>query len=154
MRFAIGALAFMALSACNDETAHPEFRAALDAHLAAIDARDLGAYEKTISAGDFYLIFPDGETIDTRDGVIDFHTRWFADPDWRFSPEIIRVIEGEDMASALVKYDYRDTPDGAPRTSWLSLVFKLEGGEWRLVHDQNTRITAPAAPEEDTDTEE
>ena len=55
-------------------------------------------------------------------------------------PELIRIIEGEDMAMALYSYAYRDTPDGEPRSSWLMLLFKLEDGVWRLVHDQNTRI--------------
>ena len=50
-------------------------------------------------------------------------------------------MEGADMAAAFMKYDYRDTPDGEPRSAWLTLIFKLEEGEWRLIHDQNTRIT-------------
>ncbi len=135
-------LAMFVLSACSPETsARPDFRPALDAHLAAIAARDINAYQSTITDGEgLYLIFPDGGALPTREKVVGFHTDWFADPNWVLEPEIANIIEGVDMATALLKYDYRDTPEGVPRSAWLLLVFKLEGGEWRLVHDQNTRI--------------
>ncbi len=129
-----------ALSACAASAPRPSFTDALDAHLAAIGARDLAGFEKTISDDDFLVIFPNGEALETRAAVVDFHKEWFADPAWRMTPEIVKIIEGDDFSTALLKYDYRDTPDGAPRAAWLNLVFKLENGEWRLVHDQNTRI--------------
>ncbi|WP_428408119.1 YybH family protein [Hyphococcus sp.] len=135
------------LAACGaTETSRPDFRDALDAHLAAIEAKDIDAYIPTVTSGDdLHVIFPDGSVIETTDGVAAFHREWFADADWRMEPQVVKVMEGEDMAAALLKYDYRDTPEGEPRASWLILVFELEDGEWRLVHDQNTRINAPEA---------
>lgn len=124
--------------------ARPDFRAALDAHFSAIAARDLAAYENTITTGEeLWVIFPNGERVESRADVVAFHKEWFADKNWIMRPELMKIIEGEDMAMALYTYAYRDTPDGDPRSSWLMLLFKLEGGEWRLVHDQNTRIADP-----------
>jgi ketosteroid isomerase-like protein len=51
-----------------------------------------------------------------------------------------------ELAIATVRTRYEDTVDGKPYWSenWLTLVFKLEKGEWRLIHDQNTRIRSSA----------
>jgi ketosteroid isomerase-like protein len=149
MRILIVLFGIAVLAACEAKApTRPDFRTALDAHLAAISARDLEAFEATITAGDdLYVIFPNGVALETTQGVVDFHRDWFTDDQWRFDPSVVKTIIGVDMATALLKYDYRDTPHGEPRTSWLVLVFKLEDGAWRLVHDQNTRI----APQEDAE---
>lgn len=148
MRYGLALIGTLLLMACSAaEKPRPDFRAALDAHLAAISAKDLDAYKRTVTSGeDLYLIFPDGSAIETTEGVFAFHQEWFEDSNWRMEPEVMKVMEGEDMSAALLKYDYRDTPEGEPRSAWLVLIFKLEDGEWRLVHDQNTRI-APPEPE-------
>jgi len=147
MRLILTAFAVLALSACEMKTTdvaekvRPDFRAALDAHLGAIAARDLDALTATLTNGDdLNVIFPNGAMLENTDAVVAFHREWFSDDQWRMDPAVVKTIEGADMATALIKYDYRDTPAGAPRSSWLALVFKIEGGEWRLVHDQNTRI--------------
>ncbi len=149
MKYLVVLFGALWLAACSEATtARPDFRAALDTHLAAIAAKDLDAFRPTITGGDdLYVIFPNGAALETTEQVLAFHEDWFGDPDWRMDPEIVKVIEGADMATALLKYDYRDTPDGAARTSWLVLVFKLEDGAWRLVHDQNTRITQETSSE-------
>lgn len=138
----------LALAACDVKTdavaekARPDFRAALDAHLTAIEAKDIEAYKPTVTGGDdLMIIFPAGEVIDTTEGVVAFHDEWFQDENWRWDGEVVKIMEGADMAAAFMKYDYRDTPDREPRSAWLTLIFKLEEGEWRLIHDQNTRIT-------------
>ncbi len=121
--------------------ARPAFRPALQAHLDAIGARDLAAFKPTVTTrDDLYVVFPSGEVIETTDGVVSFHEEWFKDANWRWDGEVVKILEGADMAAALMKYEYRDTPEGAPRSSWLVLIFALENGAWRLVHDQNTRI--------------
>jgi ketosteroid isomerase-like protein len=154
MRSLLLMLACATLAACAAPAPQrPDFRAALDAHLGAIAAKDLAAFAPTLtSRDDLMVIFPNGETIETTAGVVDFHREWFADDQWRMDPEVVKIIEGDDLSTALLKYAYRDAPDGEPRSSWLVLVFKLENGEWRLVHDQNTKITPAAAPEPATDT--
>ena len=146
---AVAAMALL-LAACDagsnaNADDRPNFRAALDVHLATISARDLAAFKETLTNGDdLIVIFPNGHALESTQAVIDFHQEWFGDDQWRFEPDVINIVEGKDMATALLKYQYRDTPDGAPRSNWLVLVFKLEGGAWRLVHDQNTRIDPPA----------
>lgn len=148
MRFCLISLAAVTLLACapkeavDDARVTPDFEAALTQHFAAIQNRDLPQYIATITeAESLPLIFPDGTFIATRGGVIDFHTDWFADPNWQMDLRTINTIVGTDMAIATLETAYRDTPEGVDRYGYVALVFKLEGGEWRLVHDQNTRIT-------------
>ena len=120
----------------------PSFDAALDKHFASIAARDLDAYLATITNGETLpLIFPDGEMMGTRQEVEDFHKMWFAMPDWHMEFEPVSKIVGSDLATAIFKTGYRDTPDGEARYGYLALTFQLQDGEWRLVQDQNTRIT-------------
>ncbi|MEZ5895096.1 MAG: nuclear transport factor 2 family protein [Parvularculaceae bacterium] len=147
MRVISGLISLMLVSACAQSAPRPDFRAALDAHLSAIAAKDIEAFTPTLtSRDDLMVIFPNGSAIETTQGVVDFHRDWFADDQWRMDPKVVKIIEGDDLSTALLKYDYRDTSDGEPRSSWLVLVFKLEDGAWRLVHDQNTKIIPPAAP--------
>jgi ketosteroid isomerase-like protein len=117
----------------------PPFDAALQAHLEAVQARDLAAFEATITrASGMTLIFPDGRALGTRREVLDLHREWFAEAGWTWEPEVVTTTVGTDLAYALVRYRYGD-PAGS-RENWLSLVFRLEAGKWRLVHDQNTRV--------------
>jgi hypothetical protein len=53
-------------------------------------------------------------------------------------------VVGEDMAMALVKYEYRAKADDKPFSTWLLYVFQLQDGGWRIVHDQNTALDYPA----------
>ncbi len=125
----------------KDAAARPPFRPALKTHLDAIVAKDIVAYEPTITTReDLHLVFPDGSIIETTDGVVSFHEDWFEDANWRWNSEVVKILEGADMSAAFMKYDYRDTPEGEPRSAWLVLIFAFENGAWRLVHDQNTRI--------------
>ena len=126
--------------------AGPDFNVALDRHLAAIQSRDLSEMEATITLEpDMVLIFPDGSRLETRQQFLDFHKQWFADQTWVMTPEILRKWEGTDYSYALLRYSFDPDGDGplAPSQSYLSLGFRLEEGEWRLVHDQNTRIVEP-----------
>ncbi|WP_370338830.1 DUF4440 domain-containing protein [Parvularcula marina] len=130
------------LAACSGEaeTARPDFRTAVETHLGAVAGRDLETLKSTLTLtdGDLQVIFPGGEEVTGVSNVVAFHKEWFADDQWVWTPQIIRIVEGEDLSMALTRYQYRDTPDGAPRERWLLLVFRLEDGAWRLVHDQNT----------------
>lgn len=122
--------------------AAPSFDAALQAHFAAIQSRDLEDFIATVTdEPEMTLIFPDGEILTTREAVINLHREWFADITWTWEPQVVGTTVGSDLAYALVRYTYSD--DAAPRQNWLSLVFRLEDGVWRLVRDQNT----PAPPD-------
>ncbi|MHA7871181.1 MAG: YybH family protein [Hyphococcus sp.] len=143
-------ITFCTVGIASAEESRPPFRPALDAHLAAIVTKDIDAYKPTVTKGaDLHIIFPGGEVMDTTEAVIAFHEEWFQDTNWRWDGEVLKVIEGEDLSAAFIKYDYRDTPEGAPRSAWLLMLFALEDGEWRLVHDQNTRVPAPTEKESD-----
>ena len=137
------AISILNLSACAPAQKAPSFDAALDAHFAAIASRDIKAYTDTITTGETLpLIFPDGAMMSTRQEVIDFHKLWFADKNWQMEFVPVSKIVGSDIATAIFRTGYRDTPDGETRYGFLALTFQLQDGKWRLVQDQNTRITA------------
>lgn len=123
----------------TEQVAAP-FDADLKRHLAAVTGRDLAALAPTL-ADDVDVIFPDGSRIEGKEAVLDFHREWFADDQWRYDAEIIATEAGNNLASALVRYTYRDAPDGPPRQTWLALQFRHTQAGWQLYHDQNTRIS-------------
>lgn len=138
-------LAPLALAGC----ATVESRAAISPdgaiarHLAAIQARDLAGIEATITRGpDLLLIFPNGSMTATRAEYLQFHREWFADRGWTMNVTPVHVQRSGDYVHVLLRSAF--DPDGAgPKTggsNLLALGFRLEEGEWRLVHDQNTRI--------------
>lgn len=53
---------------------------------------------------------------------------------------MVHKVVGEDVAMALIKYQYRPTKDDTPIATWLTYVFQLQDGQWRLVHDHNTAL--------------
>ncbi len=137
----------LAASAASAEPA--AFRRTLDAHLDAVRTRNLEALIPTLTEGTgLTLIMPNGEKLDTRQQFIDFHRAWFADPNGgRWEGEVVRVVESDNQAVALVKYRYGARGAPAVSVSWLTLTFARERGRWGLVFDQNTSIrTEPAAP--------
>jgi ketosteroid isomerase-like protein len=91
------------------------------------------------------MIAPDGYKWDSKRQYIDFHRQWFASNDGgKFEFEVVRVVESTALAHALIRYRYssRDKAGNSQvRVSWLALTFALESGSWRLLFDQNTRIT-------------
>jgi hypothetical protein len=126
----------------------PPFRPAVEAHLAAISARNLDALLPTLTSSDALpMIAPNGHKFDTRQQYIDFHKQWFAAPDGgKLEAQIVSVTESPALSHALIKsrYTSKDAA-GKPQStvSWLALTFALENGSWRLVFDQNTAITDP-----------
>lgn len=119
----------------------PDFRKALEHHLDAVSNRNLQGIEETVIANpDLSLIFPNGRLVSTRREFIDFHREWFKDLNWIYDAKIEKVVEGPGVSFALVRYSYQDSIDDPAREAWLTLIFQLESGSWRLVHDQNTSI--------------
>lgn len=142
----IGATALLLVACQPSAPVAPPFQPALDKHFNSIIKRDLESYKSTLTKGETLpLIFPDGAYMETRDAVEKFHKEWFSNPDWRMSFEEVNRIVGSDIASVLVRTAYQDTEETLPRFGYLTLTFQLQDGEWRLVHDQNTRISNPIA---------
>ena len=140
-KLSMGMVLAVSIAACAPAKA-PPLKPTLDKHIAAIMNRDFDSYTQTISKGETLpLIFPDGTLLESRAEVADFIKTWFAMPGWRTALEPVSQIVGKDLAVVLLKTSYRDTPDGADRYAYLTLTFQLQDGQWRLVQDQNTRIT-------------
>ncbi|TNJ32700.1 YybH family protein [Arenimonas terrae] len=115
-------------------------------HLAAIQARDLPGIEATVTRGAaLVLILPDGVRTDTREAYLRFHRAFFRDRSWRMRFEEVSRISTPSMTLVALKSSFRATPSSAPRSSWLSMGFGCEAGQWRLVFDQNTRLPEEAA---------
>jgi len=136
--------ALVAVSA-SAATSAPPFKAGVEAHLAALSARDMDALLPTLTSGkDLTMIAPNGYRFETRQQYVDFHRQWFATKDeGKLIAEIVHLIESPALGHALIKYRYTSKDNaGKPQAtdSWLTLTFALEGGSWRLVFDQNTLI--------------
>lgn len=149
-----GFFAVLGAASAASPSVDDALRRTLDAHLAAIDARDLDALLRTVTAGpQLTLILPDGRRLTTREEYRRLHVDWFKETDWRMQFEVVQTQVHGDAGVALVKYRSQTRqPDGGyatRREAWLSLVFAKQAGEWRLVFDQNTVIPtqapAPAA---------
>jgi ketosteroid isomerase-like protein len=119
------------------------FRESLQAHLAAIEARDLDAFAATLSDDTIVLITADGRLVRRVTDVLAMHEAWFRDPHWRLHATEVHVEEGPGMGSALLRLDYRDESPGRPpvrEQSYLTLIFRQRGARWVLVQDQNTPV--------------
>ncbi|MEW9556451.1 SgcJ/EcaC family oxidoreductase [Nonomuraea sp. NPDC050783] len=117
-----------------------EFPPALDAHLKAIEARDLEGYLATVHQ-DVTLVLPNGKLLRGAEEIAAYHRAWFSDHDWSLRAETVRVETAGDAAFALLSVVYDDLdPDGKPyqKLYYLTLYFVRSDERWLLVHDQNT----------------
>lgn len=135
----------------TDAQSERALRATLDAHLAAINARDLDRLLSTVTQEEaLTTILPNGKVLSTREDYRLLHVDWFRDPAWRmvFAVEELRVLG--DTGIARVRYDSQSKgADGAyasMRIAQLTLVFARERGQWRLVYDQNTVVESAVVP--------
>jgi ketosteroid isomerase-like protein len=119
------------------------FREALDAHFQAVVARDIDKLEPTLTRSDeLTLILPNGKRTTTKAAFLEFHRTWFAETGWTMRFDIHTIVENGTTAIATVQTRYDEPNATKPywSESWLTLTFRKERGEWRLFHDQNTRI--------------
>ncbi|WP_433290594.1 YybH family protein [Actinoplanes sp. CA-030573] len=117
-----------------------EFAEAVEAHLAAVSARDLDGYLKSVH-DDVSLVLPNGRLIEGREAISEFHREWFGDPDWSWELSRLRTATVGETGMALCQVAYHDLDaEGRPYTMryLLSLTFAQVGGDWLLLHDQNT----------------
>lgn len=119
------------------------FKDTLKLHLDSIQKRDLASFSSTISKNSITLIMMDGTIIDTRSKFIQFHSDWFADKDWKFNYDIMKMDETEKIAYALLAVYYEDIDiEGRPvhMKYYLNLIFKKYKEDWLLEFDQNTNM--------------
>jgi ketosteroid isomerase-like protein len=119
----------------------PDFDKALQDFLDAISNRNIDEYKKHITSDDeMYTIVQNGHAFKTPQELIAVHVEWFKDQNWIWEGSVVRKVVGEDMAFALIKYEYRAKKEDTPFSTWLTYVFRLEDKEWRIIHDQNTAL--------------
>lgn len=142
LTYVIVASSVFALTACNGGVpVKPDIDIALQKHFAAISNRDIEAFESHLSKGKtLYTIVQNGHAFTTPAETIEIHRQWFKDPNWVWEGSVVHKVVGEDVAMALIKYQYRAKPEDTPIVTWLTYVFQLQEGQWRIVHDQNTAL--------------
>lgn len=123
----------------------PDFDLALRKHFDSISNRDLSAFKSHLTKNkNLYTIVQNGHAFTTPEELIAVHEEWFKDPNWIWQGSVVHKVVGTDMAMAVVKYAYRANAGASPIDTWLTYVFVLEDGEWKIVHDQNTALDFPA----------
>ena len=119
----------------------PDFDLALQKHFDAIAGRDLEAFASHLTQNkNLYTIVQNGHAFMTPQESVAVHAEWFKDPKWIWEGSVVHKIVGADMAMAIVKYRYRANAQAAGFETWLTYVFALEDGQWKIVHDQNTAL--------------
>jgi len=117
-------------------------------HLRAVQARDFDALERTLTSRDeLILILPSGVMTRTKGEYLTFHREWFAATTWRIEFEELWAQTTLGIGQVMFRTQYTDQlDDGTPYESsaYLTLTFRREGTNWKLWHDQNTRIAASA----------
>jgi len=119
-----------------------DFRSVVEAHVKAIEERDLPAFSEFLHPSQSsIIILPNGQMIEGYDSVLNFHKEWFEDLDWRMDIAIMDVFAVGSMGYALLDVVYHDVDqDGNPYelTYFLSLLFVKVDEKWILLRDQNT----------------
>lgn len=140
-------IAFILLCSTLAAAAPVEEERSIDAvfaeHIKAVQTHDLASLERTITLGpQLVLILPNGTQTSTRKAYVDFHKEFFASKTWTIQFETISRTIGSDFALLTTKSLYQDVADGKPyrSRSWVTFTFQKELGQWRLIHDQNTRL--------------
>lgn len=120
-----------------------DFRAALDEHLHALQARDATRFAATLGR-DAFVVDGAGTIRRGTDAVAQAHEEWFAASSaWQFDYEVRVTREFDGAALALLDVAYREESGAVPARFLLTLVFERgSDGRWSFVFDQNTPLTA------------
>lgn len=134
--------ALLAAASCSDTgPMTPSFDDALEAHFNAIQNRDIDAFRSHLTTGDtLYTIVQNGHAFTTPEEIATVHADWFNDKDYLWEPQVVHKVVGADMAMALIRYRMRANAEDEGFETWLTYVFRLEDGQWRIVHDHNTAL--------------
>lgn len=136
---------FFFLTSCDEHSPvapvdeGPAARTVMEAHLAAIAAKDLPSLRTTLSPrGDMKLILPAEEIEEGTKAFIDFHEAWFSDTTWSFETKILDLQAGESLANAVTELVYREPErDGKPYFNRMIVTYLLRkiDGQWFVVQD-------------------
>lgn len=120
-------------------------RETFDLYVRSIQSSDLEALFTTVSEQkDFFFLTSTGKRIATREDYYKFHQDWFREKDWDMPVDTIEVHEGRDFGYTTAIFHYRaKTPEGGKfiLDSWFTLIFRKEGGMWKVVADICTPIS-------------
>ena len=106
-----------------------------------ITNRDLPAFKSHLTKNStLYTIVQNGHAFTTPAELVDIHASWFEEQGWVWEGKVVHKAVGTDMAMAIIKYQYRVHEKDMPVESWLTYVFALEDGAWKIIHDQNTAL--------------
>lgn len=140
--------AAIALAGCTgaaEETAAaPEcdYQCTVDTHLTAIQEHDWDSFAATLTAQpQLQLILPDGRLIEGREAYMEILEPWLSGGGFTFEHETVDQRVGADMGYTLLRMRQQNDGEEDVSNFFLLLVFAIEDGEWRLVHDQNTGIS-------------
>ncbi|MEO1448752.1 MAG: hypothetical protein AAFV07_04445 [Bacteroidota bacterium] len=116
----------------------------LRTHLEALSAHDYPGLISTIpDSGAFHLILPTGAKLSTVAQFQNMHEPWLAEDDWTMESEILSVIPGVDMGTAIVVSTLREPErEGKPYFHRMYVTYTLRkmDGAWKVVLDQATTI--------------
>ncbi len=119
----------------------PDFDLAVQRHMDCIKDKDITAFKSHLTHNKtLYTIMQNGHALTTPHELADVHDDWFQQTGWLWEGAVVHKAVGTDMAMAVIKYSYRATAKAEPFETWLTYVFALEGGEWKIIHDQNTAL--------------
>ncbi len=143
-------LALIAGCTATDTTAPDpacNYDCTVERHVSAIKAHDWDSFASTITnQPNLQLILPDGTLIDGREAYLEILEPWLTGGGFTVSEEVIDQRIGADLGYTLLRMTQRNEgeEEEEPSRYFLLLVFALEDGSWRLVHDQNTAIASDA----------
>ena len=115
-----------------------------DLHVQSIQNRDLDLFLNTITENKtFHYLSTTGEKITSREEYYGLHREWFKKSGWIITFELKEIYQAENFGYAMSLFTYEDeTKDGKKIsiTSYVTFIFQLENGEWKIIADVCTPI--------------
>lgn len=116
-----------------------------DLYVKAVQSSNLESLFSTVTDKEtLFFLTSAGRLIATRSGYYKFHEEWFQEKGWEMPVDHIEVHEGRDIGYATAQYHYKGSDPAGGRyllDSWFTLIFRKEGGMWKVVADVCTPIS-------------
>ena len=121
-----------------------EFENFLNFHFESIQNRNLEQYASTLfQSPKTSLIMLNGEEVQGYENIVNFHKKWFQDPDWSLTFSKRKVVVEGSTAVTLLDIHYKDKDENGKDVEFsymLNIVFiKTESEGWKLLYDQNIK---------------